>query len=34
MASELAPGEQGIYYNLGICYYNMGVEINESAGDQ
>jgi len=31
LAIELAPGEQGIYYNLGICYYNQGVEINESA---
>ncbi len=31
MASELAPRELGIYYNLGICYYNQGVEINELA---
>ena len=30
-ASTLAPGEVGIYYNLGICYYNIGVSINESA---
>ncbi len=30
-ASELAPGEVGIYYNLGICYYNIGVVINEEA---
>jgi len=30
-ASDLAPGEVRIYYNLGICYYNTGVEINESA---
>ncbi len=30
-ASTLAPGEVRIYYNLGICYYNIGVSINESA---
>ncbi len=30
-ASDLAPGEVRIYYNLGICYYNIGVEISESA---
>jgi tetratricopeptide (TPR) repeat protein len=30
-ASELAPAEEEILYNLGICYYNMGVELNESA---
>ena len=30
-ASDLAPGEVRIYYNLGICYYSTGVEINESA---
>ncbi len=30
-ASLLGPGEIGIYYNLGICYYNIGVNINESA---
>lgn len=30
-ASELAPGEVGILYNLGICYYNIGVNINERA---
>ncbi|MCK5137086.1 MAG: hypothetical protein KAR19_14970 [Bacteroidales bacterium] len=30
-ASELAPDEVRIYYNLGICYYNIGVEISESA---
>ena len=30
-ASELAPDEVGIYYNLGICYYNIGVDINEKA---
>lgn len=31
LASKLAPEEAGIYYDLGICYYNRGVEINESA---
>ncbi|MEN8227220.1 MAG: hypothetical protein ABFS38_03625 [Bacteroidota bacterium] len=30
-ANTLAPGEVGIYYNMGICYYNIGVKINESA---
>ena len=30
-ASDLAPGKVRIYYNLGICYYNTGVEISESA---
>lgn len=30
-ASKLAPDEVDIYYNLGVCYYNMGVELNESA---
>lgn len=30
-ASELAPSQTGIYYNLGISYYNIGVEINENA---
>jgi len=30
-ASDLAPGEVRIYYDLGICYYNTGVEISESA---
>ena len=31
-AASMAPGEEvGIYYNLGICYYNIGVTINESA---
>jgi len=31
LASELAPEEVDILYNLGVCYYNMGVELNESA---
>jgi len=31
LASELAPDEVDILYNLGVCYYNMGVELNESA---
>lgn len=31
LASELAPEEVEILYNLGVCYYNMGVELNESA---
>lgn len=31
LASELAPDEEDILYNLGICYYNMGVELSESA---
>jgi len=30
-ASKLAPEEITIYYNLGICYYNMGVEIDKKA---
>ena len=30
-ANTLAPGEDEIYYNLGICYFNIGVEINETA---
>jgi tetratricopeptide (TPR) repeat protein len=30
-ANSLAPGEGEIYYNLGICYFNIGVEINETA---
>jgi len=30
-ARTLAPGEVGIYYNLGVCYFNMGVDVNESA---
>ncbi len=30
-ATELAPGEVGILYNLGICFYNIGVNINEKA---
>ena len=30
-SSNLAPSEARIYYNLGISYYNIGVEINESA---
>jgi tetratricopeptide (TPR) repeat protein len=30
-ASKLAPEEVTIYYNLGICYYNMGVEIDKKA---
>jgi len=30
-ASELSPSEASIYYNLGISYYNMGVEITETA---
>jgi len=30
-ASSLAPEEVDIFYNLGICYYNMGVELNGSA---
>ena len=30
-ASELAPDEEDILYNLGVCYYNMGVELSESA---
>jgi len=31
LASKLAPDEEDILYNLGICYFNMGVELNESA---
>lgn len=31
LASELAPEAVDILYNLGVCYYNMGVELNESA---
>jgi len=31
VAGGLAPGEVGICYNLGLCYYNRGVEINEAA---
>ncbi len=30
-ASKLDPEEITIYYNLGICYYNMGVEIDKKA---
>ena len=30
-ASKRAPEEITIYYNLGICYYNMGVEIDKKA---
>ncbi len=30
-ASKLAPEEITIFYNLGICYYNMGVEIDKKA---
>lgn len=30
-ASELSPDEVDIFYNLGVCYYNLGVELNESA---
>jgi len=30
-AIALEPSQVDLYYNLGICYYNMGVEINESA---
>jgi tetratricopeptide (TPR) repeat protein len=31
VAGELAPEEVGICYNLGLCYYNRGVEINDAA---
>ncbi|MEN8201476.1 MAG: hypothetical protein ABFS28_02700 [Bacteroidota bacterium] len=31
LACELAPDEVDILYNLGVCYYNKGVELNESA---
>lgn len=31
LASELAPEEVDIFYNLGVCYYNMGVELNGTA---
>ncbi|MEZ5071669.1 MAG: hypothetical protein R2751_12060 [Bacteroidales bacterium] len=30
-AQALAPGVEGICRNLGVCYYNMGVEKNEEA---
>jgi tetratricopeptide (TPR) repeat protein len=30
-AGELDPGDPGIHYSLGICHYNMGVQINERA---
>jgi tetratricopeptide (TPR) repeat protein len=31
LAESLAPPGNAILYDLGVCYYNMGVEINESA---
>jgi tetratricopeptide (TPR) repeat protein len=30
-ASEMATEEAGIFYSLGICYYNMGVAITEAS---
>lgn len=30
-ASKLDPEEITIYYNLGVCYYNMGVKIDKKA---
>ncbi len=30
-ARELAPERGGIYFALGICYYNMGVDLEEKA---
>lgn len=31
VACQIAPDEVRIYYDLGICFYNQGVEINEMA---
>jgi tetratricopeptide (TPR) repeat protein len=31
MADERSPDSPALYYHIGICYYNMGVELRESA---
>jgi len=30
-ADELAPDNPTLYYHIGVCYYNMGVDLRESA---
>jgi tetratricopeptide (TPR) repeat protein len=30
-AAELAPDRPKLYYHLGVCYYNMGIDLRESA---
>jgi len=30
-ADELAPDNPTLYYHMGVCYYNMGIDLRESA---
>jgi len=30
-AAELSPDSPALYYHLGVCYYNMGIDLRESA---
>ena len=32
-AAELSPEQSVLCYHLGMCYYNMGIELRESALD-
>ncbi|MEA3462993.1 MAG: hypothetical protein U9R49_13990, partial [Bacteroidota bacterium] len=31
MSAERSPEDPALYYHIGICYYNMGIDLRESA---